>query len=280
MRLISLFFLVALLAYGCSDLEIVNENEPDISRVFTDADAILNVAGASFRTIHNQMQEYSGLAPNMGCMADNMTMSWGKTRDLSYEPRTLWECYYNSPDYPYYYQLKFQWKKSYEAITHSNNILRYLYNDASEIKISDDKRVLLEAFSWFSSGVAHGYLGLVFDKSLIVYYDSNPEDSKLVSWDTVITESLRMINRAIEISDANIFKIPPEWGRVDHRIINLMDHDYPSHWPRDNISWNTVDGQDPGEADPDDARLLTDFMYLESNIFRPDRGYYHPGTGR
>ncbi len=65
------------------------------------------------------------------------------------------------------------------------------------------------------------------------------------------------------------------WARVDMRVINLMDHDYPSRWPRDNISWNTPNGMDPGEADPDDARLLSDFEYLASNSFRPDRGYYH-----
>ncbi len=211
--------------------------------------------------------------------------------------------------------------------------------------------LLLEAFSWFVTGVAHGCLGLVFDKSVVVKHDSNPEELKLVSLDTVITESLLMIDRAIEISDASSFEIPPEWiggqvmtnielfelansyaarilacssrtnhqngeidrnrvlqyarngidgdfepvlgdaygfydfywvymcypgwARVDMRIINLMDHDYPSRWPRDNISWNTPDGQDPGEADPDDARLLTDFEYLETNIYPPGRGYYN-----
>ncbi|MEA1888076.1 MAG: hypothetical protein U9N72_12795 [Bacteroidota bacterium] len=63
----------------------------------------------------------------------------------------------------------------------------------------------------------------------------------------------------------------PGWGRVDHRIINEMDHDYPSRWPTSGV-W--PDG-DPGEADPDDARLLTDYEYLASNAFPPDRGYYH-----
>jgi len=65
------------------------------------------------------------------------------------------------------------------------------------------------------------------------------------------------------------------WGRVDMRVVNLMDHDYPSRWPKYYETWNTPDGQDPGEADPDDARLLTDFEYLATNNFRPDRGYYH-----
>jgi len=347
--LIFIYFIIT--SYGCVKFSIINENEPDGSRVYSDADALINMAGESFRTIHNQMQEYSGLALNMACMADNTTMPWGITRDLSWEPRTFIEGYNNSPEYAYYYQLMGQWEGSYKAISHSNNILRYLYTDAGEVTMPDDQRVLLEAFSWFVSGVAHGYLGLIFDKALVVNYDSNPEEFKLVSWDEVIKESLKMIDRAIEISDANYFEIPaewvgsqvmtnvefsqlansyaarimaycprnslensradwnrvleyaskginqnfapelggaydfydfywfystyPGWGRVDHRIINLMDHDYPSHWPRDGFSWNTPDGNDPGPADPDDDRLLTDFEYLEFNDFPPNRGYYH-----
>lgn len=335
---------------GCVEFDIVNENEPDISRVYKDTDALMNMAGESFRTFHNQVQEYSGLALSMACMADNTTMPWGITRDLSWEPRTFIEGYNNSPDYAYYYQLMGQWGGSYKAISHSNNVLRYLYSDAGEVTMPDDQKDMLEAFSWFVSGIAHGYLGLVFDKSLIVSYDSNPEEFELVSWDTVITESLKMIDRAIEISDAGYFEIPaewvggqvmtnlelsqlansyaarilaycprnlqenlntdwsmvleytnkgidedfapvlgdaydfydfywiystyPGWGRVDHRVINLMDHDYPSRWPRDGSSWNTPDGNDPGPADPHDARLLTDFEYWEINNFPPDRGFY------
>lgn len=61
------------------------------------------------------------------------------------------------------------------------------------------------------------------------------------------------------------------WVRIDHRIINEMDHDYPSRWPTDGI-W--PDG-DPGPAADVDHRVVTDFEYLSSNAFPPDRGYYH-----
>ena len=66
------------------------------------------------------------------------------------------------------------------------------------------------------------------------------------------------------------------WARVDHRVINMMDHNYPSRWPNDNISWTTPDGLDPGPASPTaDQRIGTDFEYLASVNFAPDRGYYH-----
>ena len=61
---------------------------------------------------------------------------------------------------------------------------------------------------------------------------------------------------------------------VDHRIIHLMDPNYPGKWPVDGVTWSTPDGQDPGQATSSDARLLSDFEYQESSPFDPDMGYY------
>ncbi len=351
-RILFLAILVtSCLWHGCADLEVINKNEPDGSRVFSDQDNIIKLAGGAFRTWHNCMHEYSSMAGPMAVMADHHTCAWGQWYKHSLEPRELIEEYDNSLANPYYYLLSGQWEGSYSAITHANIILRELYNEDSELSLTPGQRSLLESFSWFVSGISHGYLGLVFDQALLVGYDDNPEEFKLDQWDKLIDESLKMIDRAIEIALDNSFEVPPEWvggqqmtnielsqlanayaarilayssrtsshnatidwnrvldyarngidrdfapllgetyyfydyywlygvypgwGRVDMRVVNLMDHDYPSRWPRDNVSWNTPDGMDPGPADPDDARLLTDFEYLENNAFPPSRGYYH-----
>jgi len=65
----------------------------------------------------------------------------------------------------------------------------------------------------------------------------------------------------------------PSWGRIDCRIIHLMDPDYPARYPADG-SVPTVHNGD-GQAFSDDARLEADFEYLPSNNFKPDRGYWH-----
>lgn len=64
----------------------------------------------------------------------------------------------------------------------------------------------------------------------------------------------------------------PGWGRADLRIINLLDEDYPDYWPEGSTSLP--------RASSDDARLETDFQYLESQAFRADRGTYHFSTYR
>jgi hypothetical protein len=57
------------------------------------------------------------------------------------------------------------------------------------------------------------------------------------------------------------------WVRIDCRIINIMNHSYPSRW---------ADGNTAGYGEPTsaDARLLSDFQYLSAQSFPPDRGYY------
>lgn len=60
------------------------------------------------------------------------------------------------------------------------------------------------------------------------------------------------------------------WMRVDHRIMNMLDHSYPSRWPND--AWPA----DPGDVvTSSDNRLDSDFSYVATVPFKPDRGYYH-----
>ncbi len=57
------------------------------------------------------------------------------------------------------------------------------------------------------------------------------------------------------------------WGRVDMRVVNLMDPSMPS-------KWTSTSGYLP-EATSLDNRLATDFQYLDSQDFPANRGIYH-----
>ncbi|GAH39546.1 unnamed protein product, partial [marine sediment metagenome] len=59
------------------------------------------------------------------------------------------------------------------------------------------------------------------------------------------------------------------WMRVDMRVINMMDQNYPSRWNVNGVP------PDPATATSADARLLTDFLKLGTVPHRPERGYYH-----
>ncbi|VBB47220.1 conserved hypothetical protein [uncultured Paludibacter sp.] len=72
-----------------------------------------------------------------------------------------------------------------------------------------------------------------------------------------------------------IYLVQPGWARIDNRIINLMDPAYPKKYWSDGIAQVVHSGLNPGEAQSSDARLLSDYEFLASVDFRPDRGYYH-----
>tara|TARA_B110000003_G_scaffold275654_1_gene318909 strand:- start:633 stop:2093 length:1461 start_codon:yes stop_codon:yes gene_type:complete len=68
------------------------------------------------------------------------------------------------------------------------------------------------------------------------------------------------------------YLVYPGWARIDLRVINLMDPNYPDYWP----TGTTI----LPEATSVDARLASDFEYLNSQNFRPERGEYHYSSYR
>jgi starch-binding outer membrane protein, SusD/RagB family len=65
------------------------------------------------------------------------------------------------------------------------------------------------------------------------------------------------------------------WARIDNRIINLMDQTYPKKYWTDGVAQVVHTGLTAGQAQSSDKRLLSDYQFLASVDFRPDRGYYH-----
>ena len=68
----------------------------------------------------------------------------------------------------------------------------------------------------------------------------------------------------------------PGWGRVDMRVVNLLDPDQPPRFPTDFEGLPILDElPDNGVAKSLDARLTTDFLYLSNHNFAPSRGGWH-----
>jgi len=62
------------------------------------------------------------------------------------------------------------------------------------------------------------------------------------------------------------------WAQVDMRVIHMMDPNMPDYFPS---SGSFNDLPNDGLATSEDARLLSDFEYLTTCPYRPERGYYH-----
>ncbi|MBA7572420.1 hypothetical protein ES708_14200 [subsurface metagenome] len=135
---------------------------------------------------------------------------------------------------------------------------------------------------YFYSNLELAKLASSFAARLLVYNPRNASGNETVEyWTRVLNYTNSGITEdfspLIGTELLDIYKTRGSrqyYTNVDHRIINLMDPNYPSRWPNDGVSWSTPDGQDPGQATSSDARLLSDFEYQESSPFDPDMGYY------
>ncbi len=74
------------------------------------------------------------------------------------------------------------------------------------------------------------------------------------------------------VSEWPLYSFFPGWGRVDMRVINLMDSGTIPYW----VSANPV----APESTSGDARLLSDFEYLNGQNFISSRGIYHYSSYR
>jgi hypothetical protein len=113
---------------------------------------------------------------------------------------------------------------------------------------------------------------------LLAYMPRNSAERASVDWAAVRTHAQQSVTNdfvveTIEGGAINQFQFHtytafPGWGRVDMRIINILDSSYPAK----NV--NGLDFPAPTPGPGKDARLLTNFEHLLSNAFRPDRGLY------
>ncbi|MBS0012143.1 MAG: hypothetical protein KFF49_12080, partial [Bacteroidales bacterium] len=211
---------LGLLAPACADLEVKYENAPDAERALSSPDDVMTLAGGQFRIVHNRIQEYNSVALAMGTMSDYLTCSWGNSamNDMSTEPRT--NSFNNSLTYAYFPIIRNQWNSSYSAISAVNDALNRYYNGMDFG--SPGENALLEAFSYFVSGVSHGYLGLVFDQANIIPYDADIAALELKPWDEVCQAGLALLDKTISICNANSFTVPALWvGGMDMTNVEL-----------------------------------------------------------
>ncbi len=108
----------------------------------------------------------------------------------------------------------------------------------------------------------------------------NSAQKASIPWDKVLAYTNAGLKADFEIYMDDVtwydlipktYLVYPGWGRVDMRIVHMMDPNTTDYW---------TDETTIPESTSDDARLLTDYGYLSSNNFRPTRGTYHFSTYR
>jgi len=132
------------------------------------------------------------------------------------------------------------------------------------------------------SKIAHSFIA-----RLLVYSPRNIAQSEAVDWQAVLDHAQAGITENFSIQgDGNIsnrkwmswykyYMARPDWGKVDMRVINMIDNSQPANWPEGGLDALPFGGI----IDSPDQRVVSDFQYNSSNN-RPERGIYRWSTYR
>ncbi|MCI2229816.1 RagB/SusD family nutrient uptake outer membrane protein [Polaribacter sp. MSW13] len=132
------------------------------------------------------------------------------------------------------------------------------------------------------SKLAHSFIA-----RLMVYSSRNTEQTNAIDWESVLFHAEKGITSDFNIQgDGNgsdrkwmswykYYMARTSWGKVDMRVVHLLDDTLPANWPDGGID----DLPNDGRITSNDLRVQTDFQYDASNN-RPERGMYRWSTYR
>ena len=146
-------------------IEYVQDTGDEIYRVYT---ATLNFnADLAMKRIWNAISNIHTIG--LSVTSDWTTASWGNfgMRDLGTEPRTVFN---NNDNYNYYFGFLSMWDLIYQSINSAVNTIEI--NALSNL-LDHDEKLVNESKSLFVLGLAHGYLGLLYDQAFGIQTISN-----------------------------------------------------------------------------------------------------------
>lgn len=138
--------------------------------------------------------------------------------------------------------------------------------------------------NWFPGNtITNVELGQILNSygaRMLTMNSRNSTDKASTDWSRVLSYSNNAITSDFELLHDDttwydLFKtylVYPGWARIDLYVINKMDPTTPDYWPEGSVLL-------PPSTSAD-ARLDSDFQYLDSQNFRPERGSYHYSSYR
>lgn len=142
---------------------------------------------------------------------------------------------------------------------------------------------------WFGDGETYtnvelGQLANSYAARLLVEGSRNLSQNNSLDWNRVKGYADKGITSDLIIqadgtkwqSELQYYSCRSGWGRVDMRVIHMLDPNQPNRWPEG--GYDAL--PNGGVATSADSRLATDFGFLASQAFKPERGAYHFSTYR
>jgi hypothetical protein len=132
------------------------------------------------------------------------------------------------------------------------------------------------------SKLAHSFIA-----RLMVYSPRNTDETNAIDWTSVLDHAEKGITSDFNVEgDGNgtvrrwmswykYYMARQNWGKVDMRVVHILDPTIPANWPEGGLS----ELPHEGKIISNDLRVSTDFEYNTANN-RPERGTYRWSTYR
>lgn len=182
-------------AYSCSDLEVENLNDPNISQIVgTESGLEALISGTivdlmwttlTFRNVSFDLQA------DLITSTNAFSNYWGDAD----EPRRRID---NTTTFDDKENYEYMWSGCNAAVSVANSVIGF--GDSPD-DFSDGGKGLAAAY-WMK-GVGQGYISYVYDQGFIVNSDSDVDALSLVPYSDMLTEAIANLERAIAIYEAN-----------------------------------------------------------------------------
>jgi hypothetical protein len=204
-------FLVAwclILMHSCADLDVVNENNPDISRVLAKASDLEGVVRGAF------VQYYTGLyggasgpGVHLDGLSDNMTTTNAFSRfwDFTNEPRIEIS---NTLTYSGLPVIQQSWRQMNAVISSANDVINAIENRGID---PGEKRAMLLASAYFIKGIAMGDIANLYDRGFALEPGQPISEANLIPYTEMLNEALVNLDKAIALADDNSFTLPADF---------------------------------------------------------------------
>ncbi len=193
-----------------TELEVVNENNPDRLRALQEAGDIESLISSGFLIAYNGQYDYGSAALALSAAGDETSCSWGNAglQQLSSEPRVEWP---NEPSWRYSAMSRNPWYDNYEALSSIYDGLLAIEGDDLICDEIDCSRA--RAFAKLVQGFATGWLALMYDSAFVFDETVDLENDVLglQSYPTVMTAALGYLNEAITLASGQSWTTEQSW---------------------------------------------------------------------
>jgi hypothetical protein len=243
----------ALTIAGCVDLTVPNLNNPDRLRATSTPGDVENLIASTFLQWYNRIQ---GTTPTIafGAMGYEFMSPFlcFSGQEVSLEPRPSWN---NTTIYSRSGTSSAPWLDFYGIISLTNDGLQAL-DRGIEIGPGGVNNDRARAFGKFMQGVAHGYLGLLWDKAAIIDESTNIDTlvtPTYVPYDEVNEAAIEMLEESLAISNTSDFTLPStgwiqglplsneQLAQLTHTFIaRFMAYNARTEQERADVNWQSV----------------------------------------